>query len=285
MRQPANAVAVLLAPMERREPSQAPITAPADLRLRELAARAWTLHRRAETEGLRHLVRPSIPILLFGDSSCYLRAPLKVITVALNPSRKEFPSADPFVRFPRAPRLSDTGEMEVDAYLASLNDYFRSAPYTGWFNPSFEELLRGMGVSYYHDAKSVALHTDLCSPLATDPTWSRLDPAEREALEPEGRRLWHDLVDTLRPDIVLISVRRDHMSKIRFPSVEEGRVIYTVDGPTRSRPYDVEACRRQLGSGKETLFVYGRAARTPFGSVSGADKRLIGARVLELFDA
>ena len=36
------------------------------------------------------VVRPSIPILFFGDSAHYACSPLKVVTVALNPSRKEF---------------------------------------------------------------------------------------------------------------------------------------------------------------------------------------------------
>lgn len=80
---------------------------------------------------------------------------------------------------PDGARVAD----KTDGYLASLDAYFRTAPYTGWFNPSFEPLLRGLGASYYEAAPSVALHTDLCSPLATDPTWSRLDPREQALLE------------------------------------------------------------------------------------------------------
>jgi len=256
-----------------------------DSRLRELAERAWDLHRRAQADALPHLVRPSIPILYFGDSGRYQRSPVKVITVGLNPSREEFPWPDPFVRFPCAVGIDGGEEVELDAYLGSLDDYFHGDPYTRWFNPSFEGLLGGMSASYYDDGWSVALHTDLCSPLATDPTWSQLDSAERAVLEPEGRRLWHELVEALQPDVALVSVRRDRLSKISFPTTEPARCIYTVDGPTRRHPYHVEASRRMLTSGKEVLFVFGRAAQTPFGLVSGADKRFIGARILESLNA
>src|SRR5581483_11835555 len=127
-------------------------------RLRELARDAWIQHERAEREVVPHLVRPSIPILFFGDSERFAASPLRVITVGLNPSREEFPRAAPFLRFPAAEGASGR---DPDRYLASLDAYFRTAPYTGWFNPSFEPLLRGLGSSYYDGALSAALHTEL----------------------------------------------------------------------------------------------------------------------------
>lgn len=251
-------------------------------RLRELARDAWIQHERAEREVVPHLVRPSIPILFFGDSERFAASPLRVITVGLNPSREEFPRAAPFLRFPAAEGASGR---DPDRYLASLDAYFRTAPYTGWFNPSFEPLLRGLGSSYYDGALSAALHTDLCSPLATDPTWSRLAPPEQALLEPAGRRLWHELVEALQPDVVLISVARRRLSKVEFPLTEPASVIDTVDGPGRMRPYRIEAFRHALGSGRVPLFVFGQASQTPFGSISGVEKRRIGARILELLDA
>jgi hypothetical protein len=251
-------------------------------RLRDLAREAWDQHERAARAQLPHLVRPSIPILFFGNSERFASSPVRVITVGLNPSREEFPRTAPFLRFPGSERSSGD---DPDGYLASLDAYFRTAPYTGWFNPSFEPLLRGLGASYYEAAPSVALHTDLCSPLATDPTWSRLDPREQALLEPAGRRLWHELVDALQPDLVLISIGRRRLSKINFPLTEPASVIDTVDGPARARPYRVEAFRHELGSGKAPLFVFGQASQTPFGSISGLEKERIGARVLELLDA
>jgi hypothetical protein len=251
-------------------------------RLRELAREAWQQHEQAERASLPHLVRPSIPILFFGDSAGFFSSPLRIITVGLNPSREEFPRASPFLRFPGSERASRD---DTDGYLAALDAYFGTAPYTSWFNPSFEPLLRGLGASYYDAGSSVALHTDLCSPLATDPTWSRLDPHEQALLEPAGRRLWHELVEALQPDVVLISIGRRRLSKIVFPLIEPASVIDIVDGHGRVRPYHVEAFRHKLASGKAPLFVFGPASQTPFGSISGVEKRRIGARILDVFDA
>lgn len=251
--------------------------------MNRLLERAWSLHQRAEADGLPHLVRPSAPILFFGDSGRYERSPLRAITVGLNPSRLEFPTEDPFRRFPAARGLPPlTADGSLAAYRSALDDYFRVAPYRAWFSPSFEELLRGLGSSFYDGAESAALHTDLCSPLATNPTWSGLGYREQMALIRDGNELWHDMVEYLQPDVVLISVKREHLAKIRFPLVEQSRPVYTVE---RERPYVVELSRRRLASGKEPFFVFGKAAQTPFGLISGEAKRAAGAVIREVVDA
>lgn len=101
-------------------------------RLRELAREAWEQHDRAERTLVLHLVRPSIPILFFGDSERFIGSALRVITVGLNPSREEFPRAAPFLRFPGSETLSSS---DPNAYLASLDAYFRTAPYTTGSTP------------------------------------------------------------------------------------------------------------------------------------------------------
>jgi len=253
-------------------------------RLEELGVRAWEIHRRAEDESLEHLVRPSVPILFFGDSDRYLGSQVRVLTVGLNPSREEFPRADPLLRFRAAVQLQDDAETDLSRYIASLNEYFRTNPYRRWFDPAFEQMLNGVGTSYYDGRASVALHTDLCSPLATDPTWSGLDRREQIALEGSGRTLWHDLVRALQPDLVLISVRRALAETVDFPLVESLGVVFELDGPSRTRPYRLEAARRAVSGGKAAVFVFGQAANTPFGTVSGVDKRTMGARLRELVD-
>jgi hypothetical protein len=167
------------------------------------------------------------------------------------------------------------------AYLQALNDYFREQPYRGWFDVSFEPLLEGLGASYYGGAKSTAIHTDLCSPLATDPTWSRLSRAEQEALIIGGNPLWHELVELVQPDVVLISVKREHLAKIRFPVVDDLGTVHVVE---RERPYRIEGARRELASGKRPLFVFGKAAQKPFSLISGPAKRAAGAALLGLVD-
>jgi hypothetical protein len=47
----------------------------------------------------------------------------------------------------------------------------------------------------------------------------------------------------------------------------------------------LEATRRYVDNSKVAVFAFGRAAQTPFGSVSANDKRLMGARLRELVDA
>ena len=122
----------------------------------------------------------------------------RVATVALNPSRREFPAADPFKRFPGAESPDDA------SYLRSLFGYFRTAPYVSWFD-FYEQALLGIGTSYYGNSDAVALHTDIGSVLATDPTWSGLDAPIREQLAQAGVPLWHRLVEHLKPNILLWS--------------------------------------------------------------------------------
>lgn len=116
-------------------------------RLDDAIAMAWRAFERAGR--LTSRVTPAVPILFFGDLDGYWVSPLRIVTVGLNPSRKEF--------------------------------------------GSFEPLLNGARSSYYGEQPSVALHTDICSPVATDPTWSRLHDVARTTLEADGGRLWHEV--------------------------------------------------------------------------------------------
>jgi hypothetical protein len=79
--------------------------------------------------------------------------------------------------------------MQRTANVGALDSYFRSAPYRRWFDQGFERVLNGLSATYYAGFPNAALHTDLLSPLATDPTWgglarepdppSRIDPTRR----------------------------------------------------------------------------------------------------------
>jgi hypothetical protein len=238
----------------------------------ELIREAWLTYERHSHDPV--VVSPSIPILFFGDSRAYSASESKVITVGLNPSRVEFPEGDRFYRFPAARGIYPqvTGGKFYREYTEALNGYFYNNPYRSWFN-SFEPLLNGLGASYYAGAPNTVLHTDLCSPLATDPTWSRLTPGQREVLRPEGTALWHRLVENLLPDVIIISVAESHLDNINFPRAGGWETVHTV---ARANPYRVKLVRLDLGAGKRTALVFGRAANTPFGTVSNADKRKIG---------
>lgn len=246
---------------------------------------AWDMYRRLEDEPF--LVKPSIPILFFGDSEKYFQSECKIITVGLNPSLIEFPASNPFLRFAAAEEISDAADRKTfdSLYLQALNGYFKNEPYRRWFDPSFERLLNGMDCSYYqdHGYANNALHTDICSPLATTPTWSGLSPLQRVRLEAEGAQLWHDLVEHLAPDIIVISVARHHLQKLRFALLVEEKVIHTLvnqrNGLPRKRPYDVHMRTVKFASGKSSHIVFGQAADTPFGTVSSDDKVVIGQKI------
>jgi hypothetical protein len=242
--------------------------------MRELATASWDLYREAVQLGTRALVRPSIPILFFGDDERYAASALKVVTVGLNPSRLEFPSADPFQRFPAA-RQIDPQRPALDAHLAALRAYFRERPYNAWFRPAFEPILNGLATSYYPGTANTALHTDICSPLATDPTWSRLGSVSA-ALTAPGVELWHRLIERLAPDVILISVARQHLERIRFRKLGVWETAYRIE---RNNPFTVDSLTVEVVPHKPTLLVFGRAANLPFGTVSADDKFRIGEAI------
>ena len=225
-------------------------------------------------------VRPAVPILFFGDLDAYLKSPLRVLTVGLNPSRREFPADEPFRRFPLA---AGTYGRAPSRYLEAMSAYFHTDPYRGWFN-SFEYLLRGMDASYDAGCPSTALHTDICSPVATNPTWSRLGKADRYALEHDGHPLWRMLLEELRPQIVAFSIARKYLERITFDAMTDWEIIHCVrekaDGSLRRSPYFVQARWYNVG-GERSLFAFGTAAQTPFGSLSKGHKQKVGSAILE----
>ena len=243
--------------------------------------RAWRAFDCAAA--LPSRVTPAAPILFFGDLDAYRKSPLRVVTVGLNPSRKEFPADEPFRRFrlPGADR-----DREPDRYLEAMSAYFRTCPYRSWFG-AFEPLLKGAGSSYYTgNAGSTALHTDICSPVATDPTWTGLGKAEREALQEEGGPLWHMLLEALRPHLVFLSVAKHHLGRIDFAPLEDWHAVHVFDrkgnGAARKRPFEIRARWYEVCS-EGSLFVFGQAATTPFGHLHNIQKRETGAIALEKY--
>ena len=244
-----------------------------------LVDRAWRSFERA---ALPSRVSPATPILFFGDLDAYRGSPLRVLTVGLNPSLEEFPDGEPFLRFPLA---ADVASADRDRYLEALAAYFRTNPYRNWFR-HFEPLLNGMRTSYYPGEASTVLHTDICSPVATDPTWSRLGESDRAILEADGGPLWHALLDALEPHLVVLSVARRHLDRITFDALGGWRVIHaferTDDGSPRSSPYEVSARWYRVGPGR-ALFVFCPAGRTPL-TISNEQKRALGAHVAEVWE-
>lgn len=225
-------------------------------------------------------VSPSVPILFFGDLDAYERSPLRIVTVGLNPSLKEFPEGSAFQRFPLAARAART---DHDRYLDALSAYFRTDPYRKWFN-HWEPFLNGAEASYFGREASTALHTDMCSAVATDPTWDKLCHAQSTRLLEVGVPLWHELLHVLRPHIVAISVAKDYTSHIEFEALGEWKTVHTFNrkknGALRAHPYNVEARWHEIG-GHRSLFVFGRQANVPIGSISREQRHEMGTLALK----
>ncbi len=137
------------------------------------------------------VVKPSLPIIWFGDIERYSESELKIVTVGLNPSDAEFTNAKyhnkkkgehSFLRFPESERIANNKELNrnnTDMIFNSLSDYFKIEPY-GWFY-EYEKILEILGASFggkfdpEGKYKNCAVHIDLFSAIATSPTWSGLN--------------------------------------------------------------------------------------------------------------
>lgn len=234
------------------------------------------------------ITTPSIPILYFGDKPAYDKSTIKIITVGLNPSCNEFPVNDRFKYFRKAENINLNLELTPDdliLYLEALNDYFKGDSYN-WFN-CFEPLLNGMNASYYENNHSNrVLHTDICSPFATNLTWSnsKFHRDQKAKMIIEGKKLWHQLVQILNPDFIIISVTKKYLKNIQLNQLKwtEFHRFYTKqNGTKRKSPYIVTISQYKTYTNKGYL-VFGQAAQTPFGTISGPRKHELGKKLLTL---
>ena len=215
-----------------------------------------------------------MPILYFGNLEAYENSPLKVLTVGKNPSDNEFrlKKGDPY-SFSRFTKW-DKNKLNL---IESLNPYFEEKPLKQWFS-SFEPILNGLNCSYYcNNFENRALHTDICSPLATNPTWSRMKPEDQNKLYANGVVIWKDLIEELQPDILLVSLPIELFKK-SISSHREKLITFEhkKDGSKRKKDYIVYVHNYILKSGKETKVIFGQAANKPFDTISKYQKEQIG---------
>lgn len=247
--------------------------------LKDCAEEAWQQYD--SFEGKDVVVDPSIPILYFGDLDGYSRSEVKIVTVGLNPSNREFPDGNEKKRFDHA----HIGE----GYLDTLNEYFGKNPLRSWFD-NYDQLLQGLDASYYSEKENTALHTDLCSPLATKQTWNDLSDETQGNLISEGRPLWKDLIDQLAPDLIIASVAYEHLvdlaeerSVIDIGACEAVYVITEkVNGSARKRPYPVLAWPYDLSNSETASIVYAKAMTLPLGGIGHDQKQEVGEQLTTL---
>lgn len=210
----------------------------------------------------------------------YQDSEIKIITVGLNPSDKEFREKvdDLLTTKLRFPYYVNGNGASLEK---ALNSYFEKNPYRQWFNTGFEPILNGMGASYYATAgySCRALHTDICSPWATVPTWSKLPSADQEILIKTGFPEWQELVDELEPDIILFSIPQKYIKMLEigvfndlcsFPTTKDGRM--------RKKPVII-----QESIFKNSLAVFGRTRNIPFGSLGKDQKKELGKNIIDLY--
>ena len=157
------------------------------------------------------IVKNSIPVVWFGDIDKYRASKTKVITIALNPSKEEF-SEKRFdtINFPKV-GSDENIESLLTPLRETLNAYFRTNPYN-WFN-SAEHAVNAFDASFYDSKKSnTAIHIDIYTAIATDPTWGRLGKDIKEKLQRTD--LFKQLLDYLDPDIMLVSVGEEIFNEV-----------------------------------------------------------------------
>ena len=201
--------------------------------------------------GFNYVAKDSIPIVWFGNVERYFKSPTKMLTIALNPSCIEFPKwgKQRFQDLTTLRREIILKEFPIDLLINNYNDYFRYNPYMHWFN-YYERILNGVGCSYFDGiAENTAIHIDMYSAIATDPTWGKLAEGQRNRIQ--NTSLFKELLQILNPEIVFISVNLPAFKEVIEPgeSIKEWvgafdytnkMILYKKDGMTILHGRNVE---------------------------------------------
>ena len=240
-----------------------------------------------EAVGACGVVTPnSLPIPFFGDLSAYRNSPLRILTAALNPSQIEFPETG-------APRFDvPSGRRGPEELQAELSGYFKLNPYKSWFL-NFEKVLIGMSATYGGKMSigqrmpNTALHIDMCSPIATSPTWSKLSSDEKIPLLKFGNNIFWQLLYALQPHVVLCSTSWGHLRNLgeEFCDIHSWQICYeeqcSSDGTKMRSPIRVWTKTISLDADLNILFCNASAANTPFGKFSDSRKEQAGKILLQ----
>ncbi len=143
------------------------------------------------------VVKPSVPIVWFGNLEKYRSSKGRIVTVALNPSLQEFPMY-------AAPRFNIKAATPREL-SSTLNRYFLDNPYRKWFN-HFEFVLNCLKATYYEandQLPRTAVHIDIYSAIATNPTWGKLTCNQRRQMARTD--LFRRLLAVLDPDLTIFS--------------------------------------------------------------------------------
>lgn len=248
---------------------------PPDVNFRELVDESLRTYERFKGEVVPH----SVPILFFGNADRYKESKnLKVITLGLNPSDREFPTGETFIRFPLMDGWECADHFDYARYRESLYRYFHVCP-CDWFE-HYKGILRGLDARYDdRTSPNTAVHTDFCTPLATASVWSKLTDATRTIFKEEGFSMWMNLVQYLEPDLVLASIGfNEHLRRLGEPA------LWKTVFPPIAKPYELRMLRRGF-NGHTSLIVYGKPMHgQPFGGLTSEEKEIVGKFIRQQYE-
>ncbi len=141
----------------------------------------------------------NIPIIWFGDLNAYDSSKIKIVTVALNPSDREFTE----LRFDKTINIHRDFDLIKNRLINTLNQYFEYNPYE-WFRNGFEWALNAMNASYFQESGGFsyrAIHIDIYSAVATRVKWTKIPTKIREKMQ--NVELFKELLAFLEPDIII----------------------------------------------------------------------------------
>lgn len=201
-----------------------------------------------------YVVKPSIPIIWFGNLEEYKKNNnKKIITVSINPSKKEFEDDNnnsSFGRFENMRNLKDKKSLndeEKSTLYSSLNSYFINKPYSSWFN-YYNKVLNNFKADYNPNGgnKYTAIHVDLYTAIATKP-WKTLTKEEKDKIS-NKELFFNFLNDYLKPDVILFSARKDELKKVF--KLKKENIICCIK---KSRGFNIE-----LYKYNNAFIIYGR---------------------------
>lgn len=276
----------------------------------------WNHYNKVKNN--KFVVNPSIPILWFGDLEAYFDSDIKIVTVGSNPSDLEFalenrrkkdldknllPITPSFKRFIGAESIFEKLHLSYDeskTYSLILNNYFKNKEHYDWFS-CFEPVLNGLSASYYKSGvyrqkdefyrvnsyNNIAIHTDIYSPIATNPTWSNLK--NNKVIFREGTDLWVSLIEILKPDIILMGYKPSDFEKIvnklslkKVTSDEDvfRRFITCKDGREKKNTYS--DLYKYSNENIDAIVIYGTKSSRPFDRIEKSDRFLLGKDIKDM---
>ena len=209
--------------------------------------------------GYDYVAKNAIPIAWFGNIEQYFKSRTKVLTISLNPSYNEFPQWGK-QRFQDLTAIRDgiiQKDYPLDLMMKNYNDYFKFNPYMQWFS-FYERRLNELDCSYYDTPeKNTAIHIDMYSAIATEPTWGKLSDLQKYRIQ--NIPLFRELLKILNPQIALVSVNLFSFKEVIQPDEAIKEWV---------PPFDDRKCSRMILYKKDGIkFLHGRNLKgQPFGA-------------------